>query len=129
MEVRAVPGPTRVGRSKNPGPCAAGLYRARGYAPAPVTDEALLQKYLKLTREALERVTPCPPERSFLRGASDDFLSMARAYLTDAEHFSAAGDPDRALAAASYAHGWLDAGVRLGILDGGDDDRRFTLFR
>ena len=54
---------------------------------------------------------------------------MARAYLADARHFQAQGDPERALAAASYAHGWLDAGVRLGLLDGGDDDVRFTSFR
>ena len=94
-----------------------------------MTEASLLEKYLRLTHEALDRVTAAPPERSFLRGASDDFLSMARAYLSDAEHFSAAGDSERALAAASYAHGWLDAGVRLGILDGGGDDQRFTLFR
>lgn len=94
-----------------------------------MTETTLLERYLRLTHEALERVTPAAPARSFLRGASDDFLAMARAYLTDAEHFSAAGDPDRALAAASYAHGWLDAGVRLGLLNGGDDDQRFTLFR
>lgn len=94
-----------------------------------VTDDALLVKYLTLTREALGRVRAAPPDRSFLHGASDDFLAMARAYLADAEHFSTSGDRDRALAAASYAHGWLDAGVRLGLLDGGDDDRRFTLYR
>jgi uncharacterized protein len=94
-----------------------------------VNESTLLEKYLRLTHEALERVSAAPPARSFLRGASDDFLSMARAYLADAETFSAAGDVERALAAASYAHGWLDAGVRLGILDGGDDDQRFTLFR
>ena len=94
-----------------------------------MTDGVLLEKYLRLTREALARVSATPPGRSFLRGASDDFLSMARSYLADAEHFSASGDPDRALAAASYAHAWLDAGVRLGILDGGDDDQRFTLFK
>ena len=93
------------------------------------TEPSLLEKYLRLTREALARATPAPPERSFLRGASDDFLAMARNYLSDAEHFAAEGDRDRALAAASYAHGWLDAGVRLGLLDGGNDDQRFTLFR
>jgi uncharacterized protein len=92
-------------------------------------EEALLERYLRLTHEALARVVPSAPERSFLRGASDDFLAMARAYLSDAEHFARTGDRDRALAAASYAHGWLDAGVRLGLLDGGGDDRRFTLFR
>ena len=94
-----------------------------------MSEATLLERYLRLTHEALDRVRAAPPERSFLRGASDDFLSMARAYLADAEHFSAAGDGERALAAASYAHGWLDAGVRLGILDGGEDDQRFTLFR
>lgn len=89
----------------------------------------LLAKYLRLTREALARVAPTPPARAFLRGASDDFLGMARAYLADAEHFSTRGDFERALAAVSYAHGWLDAGVRLGILDGGNDEDRFTLYR
>jgi hypothetical protein len=89
----------------------------------------LAEKYLRLTREALARVRATPPARSFLVGASDDFLAMARAYLADAEHFAQRGDLERALAAASYAHGWLDAGVRLGLLDGGDDDQRFTLFR
>ncbi len=94
-------------------------------APVP----ALLPKYLRLTREALAAVAPGSPERSFLRGAADDFLAMARAYLADAEHFSQAGDAERALAAVSYAHGWLDAGVRLGLLDGHGDAARFTLFR
>ncbi len=91
--------------------------------------EALLERYLRLTREALELVRPGPPERSFLREGSDDVLTMARSYLADAQSFLAAGDRDRALAAVSYAHGWLDAGVRLGFLDGRGDDRRFTLFR
>ncbi len=89
----------------------------------------LLEKYLALTEEALRRVRSAPPARSFLVGASEDFLAMARAYLSDARHFEKSGDLDRALAAVSYAHGWLDAGVRLGLLDGGDDDVRFTPFR
>ncbi len=100
----------------------------RGFVAAS-SSPPLYAKYLRLTREALDRVRSAPPARSFLAGASDDFLGMARAYLADAEHFAAGGDLDRALAAASYAHGWLDAGVRLGLLDGGDDDQRFTLFR
>jgi uncharacterized protein len=89
----------------------------------------LLAKYLRLTREALERVAPGSPRDSYLRGAADDFLAMAKSYLSDAEHFSKAGDAERALAAVSYAHGWLDAGVRLGLLDGHGDGARFTLFR
>jgi len=94
-------------------------------APAP----PLLERYLALTESAIARVRPGVPAEGFLRGASDDFLAMARAYLADARHFAAKGDGDRALAAVSYAHGWLDAGVRLGLLDGGGDDQRFTPFR
>jgi uncharacterized protein len=97
-----------------------------GGGPAP---GGLLARYLKLTREALALVRPGTPERSFLRGGTDDVLSMAQAYLADAEHFSEIGDLERALAAVSYAHGWLDAGVRLGLLDGGGDGAKFTLFR
>ncbi len=102
--------------------------------PTPGTEPpprpgSLLERYLALTREALARVEPGSPARSFLRGASDDFLRMARSYLDDAVHFAEQGDPERALAAVSYAHGWLDAGVRLGILDGKGDEARFTLYR
>jgi len=94
-----------------------------------VTPTELLDKYLRLTSEALDRVTPAVPARSFFHTGAQDFLTMARAYLADAQHFKERGDLDRALAAVSYAHGWLDAGVRLGLLDGGDDDARFTLFQ
>jgi hypothetical protein len=89
----------------------------------------LLTKYLALTETALRTVKVGVPRTGFLAGASDDFLGMARSYLADARHFLAQGDADRALAAVSYAHGWIDAGVRLGLLDGGDDDQRFTPFR
>ena len=94
-----------------------------------MTSTELLDKYLRLTTEALDRVKPAVPGRSFLHGAAQDFLTMARAYLTDARHFQERGDLERALAAVSYAHGGLDAGVRLGVLDGGEDDARFTLFQ
>ncbi|MFZ0831063.1 MAG: DUF357 domain-containing protein [Thermoplasmata archaeon] len=94
-----------------------------------MTSTELLAKYLRLTTEALDRVKPSVPSRSFLQGAAQDFLTMARSYLADAQHFQERGDLERALAAVSYAHGWLDAGVRLGLLDGGEDDARFTLFR
>ncbi len=100
-----------------------------GEPSVPSSPSPLLTRYLELTRGALAAVRLGTPERSFLRGGSEDLLQMARAYLADAEHFLAQGDRDRALAAVSYAHGWLDAGVRLGLLDGGGDAARFTLFR
>jgi uncharacterized protein len=96
--------------------------------PAPA-GTGLLERYLRITTESLAKVRAAPPTRSFLAGAAEDFLGMARAYLSDAQHFQSRGDLERALAAVSYAHGWLDAGVRLGLLDGGGDDVRFTPFR
>ncbi len=68
------------------------------------------------------------PDRSFMRTAADDFLSMARAYFEDAEHFYETGDLINAFACVNYAHGWLDAGARLGLWDVDGDDQLFTLY-
>jgi uncharacterized protein len=61
------------------------------------------------------------------RAIADDFLDMARRYFADAEHFEKKGDFLLALPAYSYAHAWLDAGVRAGLFDAQGDDRLFTL--
>jgi hypothetical protein len=90
--------------------------------------EERLDRYLKITAKALAKVSVAPPDRSFLRRGGEDFLAMARSYYHDALHFKEKGDVARALAAVSYAHGWIDAGVRLGLLDGGNDDQTFTQF-
>lgn len=87
-----------------------------------------LTRYFTLTGKALEKVRPAPPGRSFLRKGADDVLAMARSYYEDAKHFEQEEDLPRALAAVTYAHGWIDAGVRLGLLDGGDDDQTFTQY-
>jgi hypothetical protein len=52
---------------------------------------------------------------------------MCDDYVSDAMTFLESGDLIRAHAAASYAHAWLDASVRLGLADGHGDDRLFTL--
>jgi hypothetical protein len=52
---------------------------------------------------------------------------MAEAYFKDANHFFAEGDFVNAFACVNYAHGWLDAGARLGLFDVGRDDVLFTL--
>jgi uncharacterized protein len=52
---------------------------------------------------------------------------MARAYFSDAEHFRGKGDFINAFGCVNYAHGWLDAGARLGLFDVGLDDQLFTL--
>lgn len=84
-------------------------------------------RYLDTTRRALEKVRVVAPERSHARRIAEDFLGMVEAYRRDAQHFVDKGDLVNAFAAINYAHGWLDAGARLGLFDTGGDDRLFTL--
>ena len=89
--------------------------------------EERIVRYLQITAEAMEKVRIASPAPSHLRRAAEDFLSMARAYYQDALHFKGNGDYLNAFAAVNYAHGWLDAGARLGLFDVGGDHRLFTL--
>ncbi len=52
---------------------------------------------------------------------------MANRYYEDAKHFEKKGDKLTAFAALNYAHGWLDAGARLGLFDVGGDSELFTV--
>jgi len=45
------------------------------------------------------------------RCIAEEFLQNAKCYFEDSLYFEAQGDKARALAAVSYAHAWLDAGV------------------
>lgn len=87
-----------------------------------------VEKYIRITSEALSKVRVSAPERSFNRRMADDFLGMARAYFDDARDFARKGDLVNAFACINYAHGWLDCGVRIGLFDVGGDDRLFTLY-
>jgi len=48
---------------------------------------------------------------------AEEFHELARSYLEDGEHFLKEGDEVNALAAFSYGHAWLDAGVRVGFFE------------
>ena len=63
------------------------------------------------------------------RGAlvANDFVQMAKNYYHDALFFKHEAQLLTALAAFSYAHAWLDAGVRSGLLDGKEDHQLFVL--
>ena len=54
-------------------------------------------------------------------------LRMADDYYSDAKYFKDQGDYVRAFGAINYAHAWIDAGVKIGLLDGHGDDVLFTL--
>jgi hypothetical protein len=86
-----------------------------------------IAKYLETTRRALAKTTVIAPPRSFAFRIAENFLDMAKRYHSDALHFHAKGDFVNAFATVNYAHGWLDAGARLGVVDVGQDDILFTL--
>lgn len=82
-----------------------------------VTKEKL-EKYLNITEKALRVLTILPPGGSQLREAADDLLMMATSYFKDACYYKEKGDYVTAFACVNYAHGYIDAGVRLGLFLG-----------
>ena len=90
-----------------------------------VTKEKV-EKYLALTAEARAKATPITEsEEDSARLVS--MMRMCDDYQADAKHFLEKGDLVRAFGAINYAHAWIDAAVRIGLMDGHDDDRLFTL--
>lgn len=87
-----------------------------------------IAKYLDTTKRALDKLKVAAPARSFNKKMADSFLEMANAYYSDAKHFHGKGDYVNAFACVNYAHGWLDAGARIGLFEVGEDDKLFTLY-
>ncbi len=91
-----------------------------------VTNE-LLDRYAAITAEALAQARGALDNSSPERLAqARDALDMAARYHSDAAHFRAQGKLVTAFAALNYAHGWLDAGARLGLFRV-HDSRLFTV--
>ncbi|MFT4304031.1 MAG: DUF357 domain-containing protein [Candidatus Woesearchaeota archaeon] len=84
-----------------------------------------LEKYFQVTNEAFEKANSSG-NRTSLVAEREDFLDMIKRYISDAKHFESKQDFVNAFAALNYAHGWLDAGARLGIFDV-HDSRLFTV--
>lgn len=83
-----------------------------------------LEKYYKLTSTALAEVKKNIISRK--EEQAKEIIEMVENYLSDAKHFEMKEDFVNAFAALNYAHGWLDAGVRLDIFDV-KDDKLFTV--
>ncbi|MFH0752688.1 MAG: DUF357 domain-containing protein [archaeon] len=83
-----------------------------------------LDKYFGVTNEAFGAAKAS--KSRILEHARADFLDMIGRYISDAGHFKGKGDFINAFAALNYAHGWLDAGARLGIFDV-SNSRLFTV--
>lgn len=86
-----------------------------------------LDKYLDVTERAIAKVKISGKKDIDWQKAAKDFLDMAQRYCYDAKHFMEKGDYVTAFAAINYAHGWLDAGARLGLFDVGKDSKLFTV--
>lgn len=86
-----------------------------------------MAKYLDTTQRAMDKVKIVAPAPSWSHRTAKDFMGMATSYQSDAIDFHGKGDYVNAFACINYAHGWLDAGARLGLFDVGQDDVLFTL--
>jgi len=78
--------------------------------------EKRLEKYFKITAKAIELAEKSANRTQFERERKD-FLDMINRYFKDALYFKEKNDFVNAFAALNYAHGWLDAGARLGLFD------------
>ena len=90
-----------------------------------VTKEKI-EKYLVLTPEARAKATTIAESEEDL-ARLDSMMKMCDDYQADSKHFLEQGDLVRAFGAINYAHAWIDAAVRIGLMDGHNDDRLFTL--
>lgn len=84
-----------------------------------------VEKYFSVTRKALTMAKDSK-DRLGMADAREDFIDMVERYVSDAQHFFSKGDLVNAFAALNYAHGWLDAGARIGMFDV-HDSKLFTV--
>jgi len=85
-------------------------------------------KYRGLLEKALITIKINIENESFLKEIANDYLSMAKNYLQDGKVLEEKKDFARALASYSYAYGWIDAGVRMGLFFGVNREM-FTLYK
>jgi uncharacterized protein len=83
-----------------------------------------LDAYFAITKEALDKAKRALDNSR--KESADDFLDMAQRYFDDAFYFMEKGEWVTAFAALNYAHGWLDAGARIGLFQV-KDSRLFTV--
>ncbi|MEK6952001.1 MAG: DUF357 domain-containing protein [Nanoarchaeota archaeon] len=81
-----------------------------------VTKEKL-NKYFQVTKAALEEAKKSPENVDINDSTRKHFIDTVERYLSDAEHFASKADFVNAFAALNYAHGWLDAGAKIGVFD------------
>lgn len=88
-----------------------------------ITEEKL-KKYFSITKKALDMAKDKLDKERISQ--AEDFFDMASRYYSDAQHFFSKEDYVNAFAAVNYAHGWLDAGARIGLFKV-KDSKLFTV--
>ena len=73
-------------------------------------------KYRGMLTRALSAAVPAPDPASPLAAAAQVFLTRAQEALEEGNALMARAQPLPALSWYAYGHGWLDAGVRTGVL-------------
>lgn len=89
--------------------------KTKKIAKINIVSRARLDKYRKLSEKAL-----AVAKKSIAKGRekeAKEIVDMVSCYISDAKYFEKQGHYVNAFAALNYAHGWLDAGSRLGIFD------------
>ena len=76
-----------------------------------------IAKYRNLTKNALKEIRIAELNEKQKKLASE-FIDFAKRYFEDAKYFEEKGLLLESLAALSYAHAWLDAGIKAGLLEG-----------
>ena len=85
------------------------------------------ERYGEMLSEALDIARISPTESSSILTSAEECIEMANAYLSDGNVFYEREDYVNALAAFSYGYGWLDSGVRFGILKVPEGTKLFTV--
>ena len=78
-----------------------------------IINKIKLDKYFKISEKALSIAKK--KINSKRKKEAEEILDMASRYIGDAKYFKEQGHFVNAFGALNYAHGWLDAGARLGI--------------
>lgn len=90
-----------------------------------ITEERV-KKYISTTLQARKKATPNNLSKVDLERL-DSMMRMCDDYYSDSKYFLEKGDLVRAFGAINYSHAWIDAAVKIGLMDGHGDDVLFTL--
>ena len=84
-----------------------------------VVSEEKLARYFDIAERAFAkaRESKTSYRLTIVNNAREEFLDTVKRYIEDAKYFKKKDDMVNAFAALNYAHGWLDAGAKLGIFD------------